>query len=153
MCTNQQHNQTLSLRPESKLFPKFILETSLGGSPENFRITLTAKPGLYQNLNLNLSNSCPDILDQLNTLQTAGIKINQTQVSIDGDEYIVQIIIPLFYSVNKGKFLGSDVQLKGGYYEVPFNNGWYRNYNPGSYQIAVYGKYKYQSMMNWLDYK
>ncbi len=65
MCTNQQHNQTLSLRPESKLFPKFILETSLGGSPENFRITLTAKPGLYQNLNLNLSNSCPDILDQL----------------------------------------------------------------------------------------
>jgi len=65
MCTDQQHKQTFSLRPESKLFPKFILETSLPGSPENFRITLPAKPGLYEIINLNLSNSCPVKLDQL----------------------------------------------------------------------------------------
>jgi hypothetical protein len=53
------------IRPESKLFPKFIPETSLGGSPENFRITLTAKPGVNEKYNLNLSNNCPAILDQL----------------------------------------------------------------------------------------
>jgi hypothetical protein len=65
MFTNQQHRQTLSLSKESKLFPKFILETSLTGSPENFRITLPAKPGLNDNINLNLSNSCPVELDHL----------------------------------------------------------------------------------------
>ncbi len=65
MSTDQQHKQTLSLRPESKLFPKFILETSLPGSQENFRITLPAKPGLYEIINLNLSKSCPVKLDQL----------------------------------------------------------------------------------------
>lgn len=65
MCTNQQHSQTLSFSVESKLFPKFILETSLSGSPENFRITLTAKPGLNDNINLNLSKSCPVELDHL----------------------------------------------------------------------------------------
>ena len=52
MFTNQQHRQTLSFGTESKLFPKFILETSLEGSPENFRITLPAKPGLNNIINL-----------------------------------------------------------------------------------------------------
>lgn len=66
MFTNQQHSQTLSFSVESKLFPKFILETSLSGSPENFRITLPAKPGLNDNINLNLSKSCPVKLDHLN---------------------------------------------------------------------------------------
>lgn len=65
MFTNQQHSQTLSFSAESKLFPKFILETSLSGSPENFRITLPAKPGLNDNINLNLSKSCPVELDHL----------------------------------------------------------------------------------------
>lgn len=65
MFTNQQHSQTLSFSEESKLFPKFILETSLSGSPENFRITLPAKPGLNDNINLNLSKSCPVELDHL----------------------------------------------------------------------------------------
>lgn len=66
MFTNQQHRQTLSLSRESKLFPKFILETSLMGSPENFRITLPVKSGLIDKINLNLSNSCPVELDHLN---------------------------------------------------------------------------------------
>ena len=65
MFTNQQHRQTLSFGTESKLFPKFILETSLEGSPENFRITLPAKPGLNNIINLTLSKSCPVELDQL----------------------------------------------------------------------------------------
>jgi len=68
MFTNQQHSQTLSFSEESKLFPKFILETSLSGSPENFRITLPAKPGLNDNINLNLSKSCPVELDHLSGL-------------------------------------------------------------------------------------
>ena len=37
----------------------------MGGSPENFRITLTAYPSLYVIINLNLSNNCPVVLDQL----------------------------------------------------------------------------------------
>ncbi len=65
MFTNQQHRQTLSFGTESKLFPKFIIETSLEGSPENFRITLPAKPGLNNIINLTLSKSCPVELDQL----------------------------------------------------------------------------------------
>ena len=65
MFTNQQHRQTLSFGTESKLFPKFIIETSLEGSPENFRITLPAKPGLNNIINLTLSKSCPVELEQL----------------------------------------------------------------------------------------
>ena len=65
MSTNQQHRLAFSLRPESKLFPKFLPETAVGASPENFRITLTAYPGLYDYINLNLSKSCPVRLDQL----------------------------------------------------------------------------------------
>ncbi|MBU2558614.1 MAG: hypothetical protein KJ578_12625 [Bacteroidetes bacterium] len=91
-------------------------------------------------------------LKNFNTLQNAGIKINQALVSIDGNDYTVQIIAPLFNSVKAGKFLGSIVQFKGGNYAVPFNNGWYRNYNTG-YQIAVFGEEKFESLMNWLDYK
>ena len=65
--TIQLHKQMKmkKIRPESKLFPKFIPETSLGGSPENFRITLTAKPSVNEKYSLNLSNNCPAILDQL----------------------------------------------------------------------------------------
>mgnify|MGYP001232516232 FL=1 len=66
MFTNQLHRQTLSLNMESKLFPKFILETSKEGSPENFRITLTAYPGVDNTINLNLSKNCTVKLDQLN---------------------------------------------------------------------------------------
>jgi len=65
MFTNQLHRQTLSLNMESKLFPKFILETSKEGSPENFRITLTAYPGVDNTINLNLSKNCTVKLDQL----------------------------------------------------------------------------------------
>ena len=65
------------IRPESKLFPKFIPETSLGGSPENFRITLTAKPGVNEKYSLNLSNNCPAILDQLNGKILPCERINQ----------------------------------------------------------------------------
>ena len=65
MFTNQLHRQTLSSSMESKLFPKFILETSKEGSPENFRITLTAYPGVDNTINLNLSKNCTVKLDQL----------------------------------------------------------------------------------------
>ncbi len=65
MSTNQQHRLTLSKRKESKLFPKFFFETLSKGSPENFRITLTAKPGLYEYINLNLLKSCLVKLDHL----------------------------------------------------------------------------------------
>ena len=74
MFTNQQHRQTLSFGTESKLFPKFILETSLEGSPENFRITLPAKPGLNNIINLTLSKSCPVELDQLRIAPAADHK-------------------------------------------------------------------------------
>ena len=67
MFTNQLHRQTLSSSMESKLFPKFILETSKEGSPENFRITLTAYPGVDNTINLNLSKNCTVKLDQLST--------------------------------------------------------------------------------------
>jgi len=70
MFTNQQHKQNLPVRPESKLFPKFILETSKGGSPENFRITLTVEPGPTTNINLDLSKYCPVKLDQHKSSQS-----------------------------------------------------------------------------------
>jgi len=65
MFTDQQLKHEIIIRTKPKLFPKFVLETSLGGSQENFRITLPAKPSAIENLNLTLSNNCPDILDQL----------------------------------------------------------------------------------------
>jgi hypothetical protein len=98
-------------------------------------------------------NSIFDNLKNNNTLQNSGIKINKTHVAIEGYEYTVQIIIPLFNSTKTSAFLGTDVQLKGGYYKVPFNNGWYRNYNPGVYQIAVFGESKFELLMNRLNYK
>jgi len=67
MFTDQQLKHEITIGTKPKLFPKFVLETSLGGSHENFRITLPAKPSAIDNLNLTLLNNCPDILDHLNT--------------------------------------------------------------------------------------
>ncbi|HBZ67647.1 MAG TPA: hypothetical protein DEO70_12490, partial [Bacteroidales bacterium] len=65
MFTDQQLKHEITIGTKPKLFPKFVLETSLGGSHENFRITLPAKPSATDNLNLTLLNNCPDILDHL----------------------------------------------------------------------------------------
>lgn len=65
MFINQLHKQMENIWPGSKLFPKFFFETSLQGSPENFRITLLSEPSFFKNLNLTLSKNCPAKLDHL----------------------------------------------------------------------------------------
>lgn len=65
MFTDQQLKHEITIRTKPELFSKFVLETSLGGSQENFRITWTAKPRAIDNLNLTLLNNCPDITDHL----------------------------------------------------------------------------------------
>jgi len=84
------------------------------------------------------------------TLQHAGIKINSAFVTFDGESYRVQILVPLYNSIRRSNFLGAEVQFKGGHYAYPFNNGWYRNYN-NTYQIAVFGQERYNSLMKWLE--
>ncbi|MCK9450013.1 MAG: hypothetical protein M0Q41_13705, partial [Bacteroidales bacterium] len=63
-----------------------FFETFSKGSPENFRITLTAKPGLYEYINLNLLKSCLVKLDHL-TLSWHFNNLNETSKATDHLNY------------------------------------------------------------------